>query len=93
VVIDRGLDIADADFLGQSLTWHSPTGITAPSHAYHRGMEWLRTHQDQTTGQWPASSLNKARDPDSDIGRFMSDAATAYAVLALNQGSPGTQAR
>jgi len=42
VVIDRGLDIADAEFLGQSLTWHSPTGITAPSHAYHRGMEWLR---------------------------------------------------
>ena len=58
-----------------------------------RGMEWLRTHQDQTTGQWPASSLNKARDPASDIGRFMSDAATAYAVLALSQGSQGTQAR
>jgi hypothetical protein len=29
VVIDRGLDIADAEFLGQSLTWHSLTGITA----------------------------------------------------------------
>src|SRR5262249_59077594 len=42
VVIDRGLDIADAEFLGQSLTWHSLTGITAPSHAYHRGLEWLR---------------------------------------------------
>src|SRR6476620_700746 len=42
VVIDRGLDIADAEFLGQSLTWHSLTGLTAPSHAYNRGMEWLR---------------------------------------------------
>lgn len=42
VVIDRGLDIADAEFMGQSLTWHSPTGIVAPSHAYHRGLEWLR---------------------------------------------------
>jgi hypothetical protein len=42
VVIDRGLDILDAEFLGQSLTWHSPTGIVAPSHAYNRGMEWLR---------------------------------------------------
>src|SRR5215813_6616564 len=43
VVIDRGLDIADAEFLGQSLTWHSLTGITAPSFAYHRGLDWLRS--------------------------------------------------
>lgn len=42
VVIDRGLDIADAEFLGRSLTWHSLTGITAPSPAYNRRMHWLR---------------------------------------------------
>lgn len=42
VVIDRGLDIANAEFLGQSLTWLSLTGTNAPSHAYHRGLEWLR---------------------------------------------------
>ena len=41
VVIDRGLDVADAEFLGQSLTWHSLTGVTAPSHAYHHGLDWL----------------------------------------------------
>ena len=43
VVIDRGLDIADAEFKGQSLTWHSLTGVTAPSRAVERGLDWLRS--------------------------------------------------
>ncbi|MCL2330286.1 MAG: aldose 1-epimerase family protein [Phycisphaerae bacterium] len=42
VVIDRGLDIADADYRGDSLTWHSYGGVTAPEQAYHRGIEWIR---------------------------------------------------
>ncbi len=41
VVIDRGLDIADAEFLGQSLTWHSGTGLTPPTRALDKGLDWL----------------------------------------------------
>jgi squalene-hopene/tetraprenyl-beta-curcumene cyclase len=48
-----------------------------------RGRAWLVQHQNRTNGMWTATSPNKQRDPESDVGKFMSDAATAYAVMAL----------
>lgn len=57
-------------------------GHTRAQSEIQRGMEWLTSNQ-QTTGNWLAWSLNKQRDPASDAGHFMGDAATAYAVLAL----------
>ncbi len=48
-----------------------------------RGIAWLLANQSKTDGLWPAYSLNLNRDPASDAAQFMSDAATGFAVMAL----------
>jgi squalene-hopene/tetraprenyl-beta-curcumene cyclase len=48
-----------------------------------RALDWLNKNQMEADGRWPAFSLNNNRAVLSDTGLFMSDAATAYAVLAL----------
>jgi hypothetical protein len=58
------------------------TDARAEEHI-RRGIAWLEANQDKNTGAWPAWSLNKKRDPASNAGPFMSDAATGFAVLAL----------
>jgi squalene cyclase len=59
------------------------SGARQYKSSWKKGREWLETHQ-QEDGSWQTYSLNKMRDPDSDVGHFMSDAATSYAVLALD---------
>jgi squalene-hopene/tetraprenyl-beta-curcumene cyclase len=64
------------------------SGMSRADKTLGRGLEWLERHQE-SDGSWSAYSLNARRDPKSDIGRFMRDAATAYAVMAL-ENRPAT---
>jgi squalene-hopene/tetraprenyl-beta-curcumene cyclase len=63
-------------------------GVPKEEGKVQKGLSWLRTNQDKT-GAWRTASVNKNRAPESsdpgkaNIGKFMWDAATAYAVMAL----------
>lgn len=45
-LVDRALDIADCDFRGQAIGWHSPSGFRHPGlHEYEgeKGLAWARS--------------------------------------------------
>ena len=65
-------------------------GVPPHNRELQRGLSWLRHHQ-RSEGLWLAYSLNKRMDWSTPKGRFMSDAATAYAVLALTESSAKSQ--
>ena len=64
-------------------------GVPKEQPRVKKGLDWLRSNQDPT-GAWRALSVNKPREPESknaskaNVGKFMWDAATGYAVLALS---------
>jgi len=59
-------------------------GQSMQNPVLQRGLTWLEQHQYED-GNWWAASMNGFRDPGSDMGRFMSDAETGYATLALER--------
>jgi squalene-hopene/tetraprenyl-beta-curcumene cyclase len=65
-------------------------GVPHDNPQLKHGLSWLISNQNAKEGFWPASSVNKRRHISSDTGRFMSDAATAFAVLALTENQRTT---
>ncbi|MEO5890889.1 MAG: aldose 1-epimerase family protein [Ferruginibacter sp.] len=63
VVIDRGMDIADAFYNQHSLAWLSNVGITAPERFSNKGLDWLRTFGG---GLLTTCGLTHVGGPESD---------------------------
>jgi hypothetical protein len=48
-----------------------------------KALNWLKLHQDREGGFWASASMNKEYPADSMMVKFMQDAATGFAALAL----------
>jgi squalene-hopene/tetraprenyl-beta-curcumene cyclase len=57
-------------------------GVTLDDERMKKAVNWLKSNQTED-GNWRGNSVNKKRNHATNIGKFMDDAATAYAVLAL----------
>lgn len=81
--------VTDSDGLATALVTLAmqESGVPAANQQLRRALTWLASHQDKQEGRWLAYSLNKNRDLSTDVGKFMSDAATSFAVLSLEEAS------
>ena len=62
-------------------------GVSATDPRLARGISWLARNQNKAEGDWLSDSVNQRRAPSSNVGHFMDDAATGFAVLALSGSS------
>ncbi len=81
--VDR-VDGSDGCATGLVVLALEEEGVSIQNPMLQRGLTWLEEHQYED-GSWWAASMNGFRDPASGMGHFMSDAATAYATLALER--------
>ncbi len=66
-------------------------GVSPAQENLSEALAWLVQNQDPTSGRWPSTSLNRERDPTSERGLLMADAATGFAVLALTQADASNE--
>jgi squalene-hopene/tetraprenyl-beta-curcumene cyclase len=75
--------ISDGYATGLVLHVLMTAGVPKEDDRIAKGLTWLRSNQAETGG-WRTNSVNKKRNPETHVGKFMSDAATAFAILALS---------
>jgi len=77
---------SDGYATGLAIVALESAGTNPRDPVLQRAVTWLKTHQNPD-GTWTAESINKHRNADTDPALFMTDAATAYAVLALDHAN------
>lgn len=82
---DRTPQETASDGYATALVLHvlQTAGVPKDDVRIAKALAWLKRSQSPT-GAWRSVSLVKKRNPASHTGKFMSDAATAFAVLALS---------
>jgi squalene-hopene/tetraprenyl-beta-curcumene cyclase len=82
---DGTLQAAGSDGYATSLISFSlkQAGVPAGDPRMMRALSWLARNQN-SEGFWPSRSVNLRRNPSSNVGHFMDDAASGFAVLALS---------
>ena len=78
---------SDGVATGLAVVALNAAGVAQGDKRMDDALVWLGKNQDPASGSWAGYSLNKQRDPASDVGRFMTDAATAYSTLALERSA------
>jgi hypothetical protein len=63
ILLDRGMDIADAFFNQYGLAWISHTGVTPPQPFIYHGIDWLKTF---TGGLLTTCGLTHVGGPETD---------------------------
>src|SRR5262245_57295157 len=61
------------------------SGVAADNAQLKKATAWLVSREKE--GTWPALYPNRPRKPQENVGKFMRDASTGFAILALTEAS------
>ncbi len=89
VLLDRGMDISEARYRGQSLCWRCPAGDVAPEFYNAKGDEWLRTFGGgllTTCGLTNVGPATKEPDETGLHGRYSACAAEKVTLSETWEG-------
>jgi hypothetical protein len=81
VLLDRGMDIGPAHYLGGALAWCSPAGFAHPAYYEPAGLGWLRTFGG---GLLTGCGLTTVGSPSEDAGEQLGQHGRLSTLAASN---------